>query len=57
MSQPKPEMVTVTLDHLNGEMVVSRTPRQQWVSMCWHLYRMQQDIAQAARHTPGTTTA
>lgn len=31
--------------------------RRRWMSVCCQLLRMQRDIAEAKRHTPGTTTA
>ena len=50
---PKPREITITLDQ--GEMVISRSPRQRWVDMCWQLLGMQRDIAQRQAHGPGST--
>lgn len=35
------------------EWAAPHCPRQRWMQICVQLYRMQQDIAMAQRHTPG----
>lgn len=46
-----PKQITVTLEQ--GDLVISRSPRQRWIDMCWQLLGMQRDIAQRRVHGPG----
>lgn len=53
---PKPREVTVAFEWGDqAKMVISRSPRQRWIDMCWQLLGMQRDIAQRQVHGPGTT--
>lgn len=50
-----PKQITVTLER--GELVITRSPRQRWIDMCWQLFGMQRDIAQRQVHGPGSSKA